>query len=180
MATPCKAILPAVITHLLIILCLVFAWVSPALGQTALTILHTSEHHGTLQPIENGAFKGLGGVVRRGGLIERIRRETRHVLLLDSGDIGFRGIPGKKDRELRIDRNPAGDPLQIAEHAVGPERQCERDPDRHDVERGGKGRARQASERLHEAQAMMLQPGPHHWSFPWSSVRTRLRHFPIN
>ena len=87
MATPCKAILPAVITHLLIILCLVFAWVSPALGQTALTILHTSEHHGTLQPIENGAFKGLGGVVRRGGLIERIRRETRHVLLLDSGDL---------------------------------------------------------------------------------------------
>ncbi|MGH7816264.1 MAG: metallophosphoesterase, partial [Candidatus Binatia bacterium] len=75
------------ITHLLIILCLFFAWVSPARGQTALTILHTSEHHGTLQPIENGAFKGLGGVVRRAALIERIRREARHVLLLDSGDL---------------------------------------------------------------------------------------------
>ncbi len=79
--------MPAVITHLLIIVGLFVAWGSPALGQTALTILHTSEHHGTLQPIENGAFKGLGGVVRRGGLIDRIRRETRHVLLLDSGDL---------------------------------------------------------------------------------------------
>lgn len=75
------------ITQLLAILCLFLAWVAPALGQTALTILHTSEHHGTLQPIEHGSFKGLGGVARRAALIERIRKDAKHVLLLDSGDL---------------------------------------------------------------------------------------------
>jgi 5'-nucleotidase / UDP-sugar diphosphatase len=66
-----------------------------------LTILHTSEHHGTVQPIEDGPYKGLGGVARRAALIEKIRREAKNVLLVDSGDlvIGtamssvFRGAP---------------------------------------------------------------------------------------
>ena len=72
-----------------------------ALAQLALTILHTSEHHGTLQPIDRGPFKGLGGVARRAALIEQVRKETRHVLLVDSGDLlvgtamssVFRGVP---------------------------------------------------------------------------------------
>ena len=38
-------------------------------AEERLTILHTSEHHGNLEPIENGPFKGLGGVARRAGLI---------------------------------------------------------------------------------------------------------------
>jgi 5'-nucleotidase len=66
-----------------------------------LTILHTSEHHGTLQPIEEGPYKGLGGVARRAALIEKIRSEVKNVLMVDSGDlvIGtamssvFRGAP---------------------------------------------------------------------------------------
>src|SRR5258706_12323991 len=66
-----------------------------------ITILHTSEHHGALQPIEEGPYRGLGGVARRAGLIEKIRREAKNVLLVDSGDlvIGtamssvFRGAP---------------------------------------------------------------------------------------
>ncbi len=58
-----------------------------ARAEEALTILHTSEHHGTLQPIENGPFKGLGGVARRAALVERIRRGAKHVLLVDSGDL---------------------------------------------------------------------------------------------
>jgi 5'-nucleotidase/UDP-sugar diphosphatase len=52
-----------------------------------LAILHTSEHHGTLQPIESGPFKGLGGVARRAALVAKIRKETKHVLLVDSGDL---------------------------------------------------------------------------------------------
>ena len=52
-----------------------------------LTILHTSEHHGTLQPIEEGPYKGLGGVARRAALIERIRKQVPDVLLVDSGDL---------------------------------------------------------------------------------------------
>jgi 5'-nucleotidase/UDP-sugar diphosphatase len=52
-----------------------------------LTILHTSEHHGTLQPIESGPFKGLGGVARRAALVEKIRKEVKQLLLVDSGDL---------------------------------------------------------------------------------------------
>jgi 5'-nucleotidase len=52
-----------------------------------LTILHTSEHHGTLQPIENGPFQGFGGVARRAALVEKIRKEAKNVLLVDSGDL---------------------------------------------------------------------------------------------
>ena len=72
-----------------------------ARAEERLTILHTSEHHGTLQPIEEGPYKGLGGVARRAGLIEKIRQGAQNVLLVDSGDlvIGtamssvFRGAP---------------------------------------------------------------------------------------
>lgn len=59
----------------------------PALAQIPLTILHTSEHHGTLQPIDRDPFKGRGGVARRATLIERVRKESPHVLLVDSGDL---------------------------------------------------------------------------------------------
>src|SRR5437879_12073976 len=62
---------------------------SPRLGiaQTSLTILHTSEHHGTVQPLENGAYAGLGGMARRATLLATIRKETDHVLVVDSGDL---------------------------------------------------------------------------------------------
>jgi 5'-nucleotidase len=58
-----------------------------AWAEERLTILHTSEHHGTLEPIESGPFRGLGGVARRAGLIEKIRKEVKQVLLVDSGDL---------------------------------------------------------------------------------------------
>jgi 5'-nucleotidase / UDP-sugar diphosphatase len=56
-------------------------------AQVAVTILHTSEHHGTIQPIEDGPFAGLGGVERRAALIKQIRREVEHLLIVDSGDL---------------------------------------------------------------------------------------------
>ena len=61
----------------------------PRLGiaQTPLTILHTSEHHGTVQPLENGAYAGLGGMARRATLIAAIRKEVNNVLVVDSGDL---------------------------------------------------------------------------------------------
>ncbi len=63
--------------------------ISPRLGiaQTSLTILHTSEHHGTVQPLENGTYAGLGGMARRATLLATIRKETDHVLVVDSGDL---------------------------------------------------------------------------------------------
>lgn len=57
------------------------------LAQTTLTILYSSEHHGTLQPLEHGPFKNLGGVARRATLIEQVRKEVDHVLLVDTGDL---------------------------------------------------------------------------------------------
>src|SRR5207244_11314822 len=59
----------------------------PAHAQVAVTILHTSEHHGTIQPIEHGPFAGLGGVERRAALIKQIRQEVEHLLVVDSGDL---------------------------------------------------------------------------------------------
>src|SRR2546425_9776587 len=59
----------------------------PAHAQVAVTILHTSEHHGTIQPIEHGPFAGLGGVERRAVLIKQIRQEVEHLLDVDSGDL---------------------------------------------------------------------------------------------
>src|SRR6266852_1402800 len=53
----------------------------------AVTLLHTSEHHGTIQPIEHGSFAGLGGVERRAALIKQIRQEVEHLLVVDSGDL---------------------------------------------------------------------------------------------
>ena len=59
----------------------------PVWAQTALTILHTSEHHGTIQPIDQGAFTGHGGVEKRATLIKQVRKEVEHLLVVDSGDM---------------------------------------------------------------------------------------------
>ena len=59
-----------------------------------LTILHTNDVHSRIDPFPMDGSKnaGLGGVARRAAIIERIRRENQHVLLLDAGDI-FQGTP---------------------------------------------------------------------------------------
>lgn len=79
-------------------------------GWTAqrLTILHTSEHHGVLLPLEIAGQGSMGGMARRATLVQEIRDHTPHVLLLDSGDIlvgtalssWFRGIPDVKAMSL--------------------------------------------------------------------------------
>ncbi len=73
-------------------MCAVFLVVSGLLtpitgAQTPLTILHTSEHHGTIQPLEGGAYAGSGGVARRATLIAQIKKELEYVLVVDSGDL---------------------------------------------------------------------------------------------
>ena len=59
-----------------------------------LTILHTNDVHSRLDPfpMDGGRNQGLGGVAARAKLIETIRQEEEHVLLLDAGDI-FQGTP---------------------------------------------------------------------------------------
>lgn len=59
-----------------------------------LTILHTNDVHSRLEPfpMDGGKNQGLGGVEARADIINKIRSEEEHVLLLDAGDI-FQGTP---------------------------------------------------------------------------------------
>lgn len=59
-----------------------------------LTILHTNDVHSRIEPfpMDGGKYQGLGGAERRAALIQQIRKEEEHVLLLDSGDM-FQGTP---------------------------------------------------------------------------------------
>ena len=61
---------------------------------TKLTILHTNDVHSRLEPfaMDGGKNQGLGGVAARADLIDKIRSQQEHVLLLDAGDI-FQGTP---------------------------------------------------------------------------------------
>ena len=65
-----------------------------AFAITKLTILHTNDVHSRLEPfpMDGGRNQGLGGVAGRSELINKIRSEQEHVLLLDAGDI-FQGTP---------------------------------------------------------------------------------------
>jgi 5'-nucleotidase len=62
--------------------------------QQAVSILHTNDVHSRLEPfpMDGGRNQGLGGVAARSFLINQVREETEHVLLLDAGDI-FQGTP---------------------------------------------------------------------------------------
>lgn len=59
-----------------------------------LTILHTNDVHSHIDPfpINDPKYPDLGGFARRAALINKIRSEQEHVLLLDAGDI-FQGTP---------------------------------------------------------------------------------------
>ncbi|MFP5039800.1 bifunctional metallophosphatase/5'-nucleotidase [Parasediminibacterium sp. JCM 36343] len=65
-----------------------------AAEKTTLTILHTNDVHSRLEPfpMDGGKNAGMGGVAARAAIIEQIRAEAEHVLLLDAGDI-FQGTP---------------------------------------------------------------------------------------
>ncbi|HSC53627.1 MAG TPA: metallophosphatase [Phnomibacter sp.] len=59
-----------------------------------LVILHTNDVHSRLDPypMDGSKYQGLGGVAARAALIESIRAQEEHVLLLDAGDM-FQGTP---------------------------------------------------------------------------------------
>ncbi|MGE0560748.1 MAG: bifunctional UDP-sugar hydrolase/5'-nucleotidase [Flavobacteriales bacterium] len=61
---------------------------------TQITILHTNDVHSHIEPFPNNDPKhpNLGGAARRAALINKIRSEEQHVLLLDAGDV-FQGTP---------------------------------------------------------------------------------------
>ncbi len=59
-----------------------------------ITILHTNDVHSHIEtfPPDHPKYPNQGGVARRFTLIEKIRSENPHTLLLDAGDI-FQGTP---------------------------------------------------------------------------------------
>lgn len=59
-----------------------------------LTILHTNDVHSRIEPfpLDGGTNQGRGGIAKRAALIQKIRQEEQHVLLLDAGDM-FQGTP---------------------------------------------------------------------------------------
>ena len=59
-----------------------------------ITILHTNDVHSHIDafPYDHADFPGLGGLARRAGLVDSIRKENPHTLLFDAGDI-FQGTP---------------------------------------------------------------------------------------
>ncbi|MFD1552712.1 bifunctional metallophosphatase/5'-nucleotidase [Putridiphycobacter roseus] len=61
---------------------------------TKLTILHTNDTHSRIDPfpLDDSKYPGLGGIKKRKTILDRIRKENEHVLLLDAGDI-FQGTP---------------------------------------------------------------------------------------
>ena len=65
-----------------------------ALKEKKLVILHTNDTHSQIEPFpaNHPKYPNKGGVARRAKLIDDIRANEEHVLLLDSGDI-FQGTP---------------------------------------------------------------------------------------
>ena len=59
-----------------------------------ITILHTNDVHSHIDPfpLDHPRNPNMGGAARRAAIIENIRKEEEHVLLLDAGDI-FQGTP---------------------------------------------------------------------------------------
>lgn len=59
-----------------------------------LVILHTNDMHSRIEPFPatDKQWGGLGGMARRAKMIEQVRAQEPHVLLLDSGDI-WQGTP---------------------------------------------------------------------------------------
>lgn len=59
-----------------------------------ITILYTNDTHSRIDPFPENAreFAGLGGIAKRSSLVNKIRLEEKHVLLLDAGDV-FQGTP---------------------------------------------------------------------------------------
>ena len=72
----------------------VFGQLLSSKKSSKLTILHTNDTHSNIDPFpsNHAKFPGMGGVSRRHALIQKIRQDEEHVLLLDCGDI-FQGTP---------------------------------------------------------------------------------------
>jgi 5'-nucleotidase len=77
----------------IILLILPFAFLI-AQQKVKLVILHTNDTHSQIEPTAPNALRNpdMGGYARRAGIVNKIRSEEEHVLLLDAGDFS-QGTP---------------------------------------------------------------------------------------
>lgn len=68
---------------LILILCFLIGNIGFA---AEVVILHTSDTHGKISPVEYNGVKNMGGFSKRVNFVNEIRQEHKNVLLLDSGD----------------------------------------------------------------------------------------------
>ena len=72
------------------LLILLSIFIITPVSATELTILHTSDVHGRLEPITYHNMKNVGGAARQSYFYKQIKKEKPNTLILDSGDI-FQG-----------------------------------------------------------------------------------------
>lgn len=88
-----------------IIVSFVFLLISQVVIASEVTILHTSDIHGRIVPINYNLTSDLGGFARRVTFFKEVRLKNKDVVLLDSGDyfqgsLYYRVYKGKKSAEL--------------------------------------------------------------------------------
>jgi len=78
----------------LVFLLMISAGTLVAQQKIKLVILHTNDTHSQVEPMEKSILKSsdMGGYARRMGVIERIRKQEKNVLLVDAGDFS-QGTP---------------------------------------------------------------------------------------
>ncbi len=101
----------------LVIAVLAFGFLARTAVGAKITILHTSDLHGRVDPIDALENKDLGGgLARVATVVRQVRAEGNPVLLLDSGDT----IQGSPEQALAFLRDPAAkDPIVEAMNLAG-------------------------------------------------------------
>ena len=86
-----------------------------------LVILHTNDTHSNIDPFpkNHSKFPDKGGVSRRAKLVQTIREQEDHVLLLDAGDV-FQGTPYfnkfKGVLEMKVMQEMGYDAMTLGNH----------------------------------------------------------------
>ena len=104
------------------VMLLLISAASSLYAQKQITVLHTSDTHSRIEPIDvnvNDPYAGMGGYLRRVAMIKQLREENPGLLLFDCGDFS-QGTPYynmfKGDVEIRMMNLMKYDAVLIGNH----------------------------------------------------------------